>query len=82
MRLVAIDMLGAMAKFLAIAVVLFGLALGLRGLYVWTGCGYDCPALSFPNITATAAILYGGLAGAAGFCVLLAAFLRASDRGT
>lgn len=45
-----------MAKFLAVASLLTGLVFGLRGLYVWTDCGYDCPALFFPGLTATGAV--------------------------
>ena len=65
----------------AIALLFGGLALGSRGLYVWTGCGYDCPALSYPTITATAAIFYGAILVAVGFCILIAAFLGANRRG-
>jgi hypothetical protein len=64
-----------------IALLLGGLALGARGFYVWTGCGYDCPALSYPNTTATAAILYGAISALIGFGVLMAALLGGNRRG-
>jgi hypothetical protein len=64
-----------MVRYIAIALLLIGLALGVRGLFVWTGCGYDCPALAFPNLTATGAILAALLAGAVGLGVLLASLL-------
>lgn len=71
-----------MAKYIAIALVLIGLALGFRGLYVWTGCGYDCPALSYPSLTATGAILVALLAAVIGVGTLIATLLGSpSKRG-
>ena len=69
-----------MAKYIAFALVLIALALGFRGLYVWTGCGYDCPALSYPNLTATGAILVALLAAVMGAGTLLATLLGSSSK--
>jgi len=69
-----------MAKDIAIAVVLIGLALGLRGFYVWTGCGYDCPALAYPGLTAIGAILTALLAAVIGFGALLATLLGSPSK--
>jgi len=65
-----------MARYLAIALLAAGTALGLRGLFVWTGCGYDCPALANPSLTATGAILFGTLAAIVGAVILMASILR------
>lgn len=71
-----------MAKYIAIALMLIGLILGFRGLSVWTGCGYDCPALSYPSLTATGAMLAALLTAAVGLGILLAALLGSpSKRG-
>ncbi len=71
-----------MGKYIAIAVVLIGLALGFRGLYVWTHCGYDCSALSYPSLTATGAILVALLATVIGVGTLVASLLGSpSERG-
>ena len=71
-----------MAKYIAVALVLIGLVLGVRGLSVWTGCGYDCPALSYPSLTATGAMMAALLAAVVGLGILLAAPLgRPSKRG-
>jgi hypothetical protein len=72
-----------MQKAIAVALVLLlcGLTLGARGLYVWTGCGYDCSALSYPGMTATAAMLYGAICAAVGLSFLVSAFLGAKGRG-
>jgi hypothetical protein len=59
-----------MVRYLAVAFLLSGAALGIRGFYVWTGCGYDCPALAISSLTATGAILFGGLAAVAGAIAL------------
>ena len=69
-----------MAKYIAIALVLIGLVLGLRGFYVWTGCGYDCPVLSYPSLTATGAILVALLATVMGVGTLLATLLGSSSK--
>ena len=65
-----------MARYIAIALLLAGTSLGLRGFYVWTGCGYDCPALLTQSLTATGAMLFGVLAAASGIVVLVASVLR------
>lgn len=71
-----------MARYVAVALTLAGIALGLRGFYVWTGCGYDCPVLSSPSLTATGAILFGIMVAAGGIVVLVASILgRKSDPG-
>jgi len=64
----------------SIALLVIGLVLGARGLYVWNGCGYDCPAMRYPSITATAAMLYGAISVAVGFFILIAAILSANGR--
>ena len=70
-----------MARYIAVVLILLGLALGIRGFYVWTGCGYDCPALLYPSLTATGAIVLSLLAGAGGLAVLLASLLRSLFKG-
>ena len=64
-----------MAKHIAIALMLSGLVLGFRGLHVWTDCGYDCAALSYPYLTATGAILVALLVAAAGLGTLIVVLL-------
>ncbi len=71
-----------MVKYVATALALISLALGFRGLYVWTSCGYDCAALSYPSLTATGAILVALLAAAIGIGALVASLLGGpSGRG-
>jgi hypothetical protein len=71
-----------MARHIAIALILVGFALGFRGLSVWTGCGYDCPALRYPNLTATGAILAALMATVIGLGVFIASLLGGpSKRG-
>ena len=64
-----------MARYTAIALIFLSLGLGLRGLYVWNVCGYDCPAVSHPSLTATGAVIFAVLAGALALGVFVASFL-------
>lgn len=69
-----------MARNISTGLMLLSLALGFRGLYVWTDCGYDCPALSYPNLTATGAMVLAALAGTASLVVLLVSILGSSSK--
>ena len=70
-----------MVRQVAIAVFLAGTALAVRGFYIWTGCGYDCPALPYLGITATAAMIYGVLAAALGLLMVIVSWLGSKGNG-
>ena len=69
-----------MARYISAVLILLSIGLALRGLYVWNVCGYDCPAVPFPTLTATGAIVFAALAGVLGLGVFLASFLASLSK--
>lgn len=61
-----------MLRYIATGMIVLALAAGFRGVFVWAGCGYDCPAIPFPTLTATGAMLLALLAGVVGLVALVA----------
>lgn len=64
-----------MLRIIAVGSMLLGLALGFRAFFVWTGCGYDCPAIPVPLLTATGALVVALLAEAIGLGLLVGSAL-------
>jgi hypothetical protein len=48
-------MLGVIASILLVS----GIAMGGRGLFVWNHCGYDCSAISVLGLSATGSMFVG-----------------------
>jgi len=64
-----------MARSSSVVLILLSLGLGLRGLYVWNTCGYDCPAIPYPALTATGTIVIAVIGGVLGLGIFLASIL-------
>lgn len=61
---------------IALGLLAIAVATVLRGLYVWTSCGYDCAAFQSVNLSATAAMLLGTVLGIVGVVMLLVRLLE------
>ena len=63
-----------MATLAALALLLIAIAVGGRGFYVWSHCGYDCYALF--GLSATMAMLLGVVLVVLGTALLLTILLE------
>jgi hypothetical protein len=68
-----------MAAFAALGLFADAIAVGGRGFYVWNHCGYDCAAVPYLGLSASAAMLLGVVLAAIGIALLLGVLLEKGE---